>query len=100
MSEKTYVPASLVMVLRSTPVSELRRVTDAFATTAPVESRTTPLSDAVESCARAVTVEKTRIVMRHSRMRKQDAWPRESVMDSSSLFVSDFPDQPRCNPFF
>jgi hypothetical protein len=40
------------------------------------------------------------MVIRHSRMRKQDAWPRESVMDSSSLFVSALRINQGANPFF
>src|SRR5947199_2374773 len=83
MSEKTYVPESLLSVLCSTPVSELRRTTEALVTTAPVGSRTTPFSEAVESWARAEVVDKTKTLIIHSRLRKCDRCTRESVMSPS-----------------
>src|SRR6266542_3903635 len=82
MSEKTKAPESLLTLRRSTPVSELRR-----------------LSDAVESCARAAPVEKARMLMKHSSVRKRYTGPRESVMDSSSLSRT-FEDERCCNPRF
>src|SRR5437667_11183778 len=85
MSEKTYVPASLETVFRSTPVSELRRTTDALVTTAPVESRTTPFSEAVESWARAEVVDKAKTLIIHSRLRKCDHCTRESVISPPTV---------------
>src|ERR1700751_3634888 len=54
------------MVLFSTPVSTFLSSTLALGTTAPLESRTAPLNEAVDSCANPVPDSKRMLLRRHA----------------------------------
>src|SRR5262245_16042447 len=54
IASKAYVPDNDVWALKPTPVPSLVKVTLAFATDAPLESSTTPITREVVPCANSV----------------------------------------------
>jgi hypothetical protein len=67
MLRKLYSPALLEADVRSTEVSTLCSTIVAFVTSAPLESRTDPLSEAVESWASPALATERMLKNRHTR---------------------------------